>query len=163
MLFRRLGVVGLILAVLVVSIGLSSPVQAATDRVIYGDALGSGVQDWSWNTTVNAANASPVQAGTHSLAVTYTAAWAGLYLHLDSAQNTAGYDRIRFYVRGGSTTAQMRFVVDGTQAGATISAPSGSWTLVERTLGSLGAPATFHKLVPLPPQVHLKPFTICHK
>ncbi len=146
MLFRRFGAMGLVLTIVLVSIGLSTPVQAATDRVIYGDALGTGVQDWSWNTTVNAANASPVQAGTHSIAVTYTAAWAGLYLHLDSAQSTTGYDRIRFYVRGGSGTAQLSFAVDGTQAGAAISAAPGSWTLVERSLGSLGAPATIQEL-----------------
>lgn len=146
MLLRRLGIIGLVLAALGLSMGLSVPVQAATDRVIYGDTLGTGVQNWSWDTTVNAANTSPVQAGTQSLAVTYTAAWAGLYLHLDSPQSTAGYDRIRFYVRGGSATAQLRFSVDGTQAGANISAPAGSWTLVERTLGSLGAPATIQEL-----------------
>lgn len=146
MLLRRFGVMGLVLSALVVSIGLSAPAQAATDRVIYGDALGSGVQNWSWDTTVNAANGSPVQAGSASIAVTYDAAWAGLYLHLDSAQSTAGYDRIRFYVRGGSTTAQLRFVVDEVQAGAAISAAPGSWTLVERSLGSLGAPATIQEL-----------------
>lgn len=126
--------------------GASLQAQAATDRIIYGDAFGSGVGDWSWDTTVNAANTSPVQGGSNSLAVTYTAGWAGLYLHLDAPQSTAGYDRLRFYVRGGSTTAQLRFVVDGTQAGGTISAAPGSWTLVEATLGSLGAPATIQEL-----------------
>lgn len=142
---RALMVFGLV-AALMVPIGLTVPAQAAADRVIYGDALGSGVANWSWDTTINAANTSPVQAGSNSLAVSYTAAWAGLYLHLDAPQSTAGYDRIRFYVRGGSTTAQLRFLVDSTQAGGTISAPPGTWTLVEATLGSLGAPATIQEL-----------------
>ncbi|HRE02025.1 MAG TPA: glycoside hydrolase family 44 protein, partial [Ilumatobacteraceae bacterium] len=143
---KRWVVGALLLGLLLAPLSVSNTASAAVDRVIYADALGSGVQNWSWGTTVNAANPSPVQAGSASLAVTYTDAWAGLYLHLDAPQSTAGYDRIRFYIRGGSTTAQLRFVVDGTQAGGTISAPPGTWTMIEATLGALGSPGTIQDL-----------------
>jgi len=143
---KRWVVGALLLGLLLAPLSVSNTASAAVDRVIYADALGSGVQNWSWSTTVNAANPSPVQAGSASLAVTYTDAWAGFYLHLDAPQSTAGYDRIRFYIRGGSTTAQLRFVVDGTQAGGTISAPPGAWTMIEATLGALGSPGTIQDL-----------------
>ncbi len=143
---KRAFVVFGLLAVLLAPFGLSSPARAATDRVIYGDALGSGVQNWSWNTTANFSNTAPVQAGSNSIAVTYTAGDAGLYLHLEPAQSTAGYDRIRFYVRGGSTTAHLRFVVEGTQVGSDFTAPTGSWTMFEYSLGAMGSPTQISEL-----------------
>ncbi|MBL8093882.1 MAG: glycoside hydrolase family 44 protein [Anaerolineales bacterium] len=138
----RWAVAMVLMGLLLAPLGVSRPAQAAVDRVLYADALGSGVQNWSWDTTVNLANTSPVQAGSNAIAVTYTAAWGGLYLHLDTPQSTTGYDRFRFYVRGGSTTAHLRFQVNGTQSGGTITAPPGGWTLVEASLASVGSPAT---------------------
>ncbi len=143
---KRAYVVFGLLAVLLAPFGLSSPAQAATDRVIYGDALGSGVQNWSWDTTANFANTTPAQAGSASIAVTYTAGDAGLYLHLEPAQSTAGYDRIRFYVRGGSATAHLRFAVDSTQVGADFTAPTGAWTVFEYSLGAMGSPSQISEL-----------------
>ena len=62
---------------------LSAPstqaVPAAT-LTIYDNALATSWADWSWDTTVNFNNTSPVHGGNRSIAVTYTAAWAGLYL-----------------------------------------------------------------------------------
>ncbi len=126
--------------------GASLQAQAATDRVIYGDALGSGVQNWSWNTDADFSNGAPVQAGTASIAVSYTAGDAGLYLHLDPAQSTAGFDRIRFYVRGGSSAAQLRFAVNSTQVGTDFVAATGSWTMVEYGIGAMGSPAEISDL-----------------
>ena len=60
-------------------------VRAAADLLVYTDALASGWQDWSWDTTVNLSNAAPVYSGTASIAATYTSAWGGLYLHANSA------------------------------------------------------------------------------
>src|SRR3972149_374450 len=62
---------------------------AATTVVIYDDALGSGWANWSWAATINLSSTTPLRAGTHSIAVTYTSTgWGALYLHVDPAFDT---------------------------------------------------------------------------
>lgn len=73
--------------------------------MIYDDNLASGWQDWSWSTTRDFANPSPAYAGSHSLAVTYTAGWAGLYLATPTFSITQ-YTYLHFYVHGGARGGQ---------------------------------------------------------
>ncbi len=63
---------------------LTNHARAAGDVMIYADALNPGWQNWSWDSTVSFANATPVHSGSASIAVTFTAAWGGLYLHADT-------------------------------------------------------------------------------
>ena len=111
--------------------------------IIYGDALGSGWQDWSWNTTVNLNDAAPVHGGSQSIAVTYTVAWAGLYLHAEPAVDLSGYDTLRFWIHGGSAGHQQLRVVangDGSSTFA-ITATANTWAQFNVPLAALGRPA----------------------
>lgn len=45
----------------------------AADLTIYAEALAGGWADWSWDTTRDFVNTSPVHGGAHSLAVTFNA------------------------------------------------------------------------------------------
>ena len=73
-----------------------TPLFSAADSPIYSDALAAGWQDWSWDTTRNAANTQPVHSGNHSYAVDHTAAWGGFYLRAETAINNTGFTHLRF-------------------------------------------------------------------
>jgi hypothetical protein len=114
---------------------------------IYDDALGSGWQDWSWATTVNLNNASPVHGGSKSIAVTYTAAWAGLYLHIEPAVDLSGYDALRFWIHGGSAGHQhLRVVANNDSNSYPITLTANIWTQVNIPLSALGGPVTLGDL-----------------
>src|SRR5262245_45478432 len=87
--------------------------RASADRLpVYADSLAPGWQNWSWSTMVNFANASPAYGGSGaSISVSYTAAWAGLYLHNDSPVSTSSYTSVRFQIHGGASGGhQVRIV-----------------------------------------------------
>lgn len=126
----------------------ASPRAPLASAVIYGDALGSGWADWSWDTTVDVNNATPVHGGSQSMAVTFDAAWAGLYLHGDPAVDTSGYDGLRFWIHGGSAGGQQLRVVangDGSHAFPVTAQPN-TWTQVDVPLSALGSPAALSDL-----------------
>ncbi len=126
---------------------LTAPIMAvATDLTHYGDALAAGWQDWSWDTTDNFNNASPIQSGTKSISVQYTAAWASLYLHTDSALDLSGYDSLRFWIYGTSSGQQLRDVANGADPGYTLTATANQWAQINVPLISLGSPATLNDL-----------------
>lgn len=82
------------------------------DVVIYSDGLNSGWENWSWDTTVDLSSTSPVQSGSHALSATYTSAWAGLYLHSNTALTAQDYATLQFWIHGGSAGGQnMRVAV----------------------------------------------------
>ncbi len=54
----------------------ASMAAAATDITIYGDSL--TWDNWSWNTTINPNDTSPVAFGSRSMSVKFNSAWAGL-------------------------------------------------------------------------------------
>jgi hypothetical protein len=118
------------------------------DLVIYADNLGTGWANWSWNTTMDMAVTSPVQSGARSMAVTYNAGWAGLYLHADSAVDLSPYAQITFWVHGGATGGQrFRLVANGNgNTTATVTAQAGMWFRADIPLSSLGSPATLSDL-----------------
>lgn len=78
-------------------------------KVVYDEAL-NGWADWSWSTTRDFASTAQAHQGTKSIAVTYTAAWGGLYLHYGAGINPYGLSKLEFYVHGGSSGGQ-RMVV----------------------------------------------------
>jgi len=123
----------------------STPLAAL---IIYDDALNTGWQDWSWDTTVDLNNSTPAHGGSRSIAATYTAAWAGLYLHADPAVDLAGYDTLRFYLHGGSAGGQRLRVVANGSDGQTfaVTAPANTWTQIDVPLAALGNPATLSAL-----------------
>lgn len=137
----------LLCAVAIVLVGLPlAPVRGQTpageNLAIYGDALAGGWDDWSWNTTRDFSNGSPVYGGSHSLAVRFDAAWAGLYLHADPAVVGSGYTHLRFWLHGGAGGGQqIRIVANGSDAATvTVTAPAGAWQQYSIPLVSLGSP-----------------------
>jgi len=91
---------------LAVAAPFTSAVVQAADLPIYTDSLPSGWADWSWISTRNFANSSPVHGGTSSLAVRFDGAWGGLYLHANQAISTSGYSHLRFWINGGAAGNQ---------------------------------------------------------
>lgn len=89
------------------STGAESTQQSNT--TVYNDGLSNGWENWSWSSNVNADNYWPVASGNRSIAFTPHSAWAGLYLHKNSAIDTAGMQNLQFrlYV----TQANQQFAV----------------------------------------------------
>ena len=79
---------------------------AGADAVVYTDTLAAGWSNWSWGTAVSFSAGSPVHSGGAAIAVTYTAAWGGLYLHVEPPLAGASYRALRFFLHGGSAGGQ---------------------------------------------------------
>ncbi len=134
------------LGLIVQAVGMPAA-RAATNLPIYTDALASGWENWSWDTTINFNNTSPVQAGARSISAQFSAAWAGLYFHPSAEINLADYDRLRFWIHGGSAGGQRMIVAANQSAsGANITAQAGQWKEVVIPLSDLGSPATLTDL-----------------
>lgn len=135
---------------LTLAVSLLSVAQGAgaADIPVYTDTLSPAWQNWSWSSTLNFANRTPVHTGTQSLAVTYTAAWAGLYLHPTAGYATTQYDRLTFWLHGGSGGNQrLRIVANGDTAHTyPVTALANTWTQVTVPLSVLGSPATLSDL-----------------
>ena len=125
---------------------LTYPALAAADSPIYTDALAGGWQDWSWDTTHNFDNSQPVHSGSASIAVTYTAAWGGLYLHTDTALPASDYTAIRFWVHGGSTGGQLVYFNINGGGGYAFTVQANTWLSVTVPLAALGNPTTLSDL-----------------
>ena len=102
----------------------------------------------SWDTTVDLATLSPVHDGANSIAVTYTAAWGGLYLQTNSPFNSLDVRTLSFRIHGGTVGGQQIevWVRDGSNAASdhvAITAPTANtWTLVEIPVSAFGNPTT---------------------
>lgn len=123
-----------------------------SEQVVYSDSLAAGWQNWSWSTTANFATTSPVYSGSRSLAVTYSGAWGGLYLHTDVLIAGSAYDTLRFWVHGGSAGGQGVEVKLADAAlnfgvGVPVSIPANSWVKVDVPISSLGSPAQISGVV----------------
>jgi hypothetical protein len=143
-----LGLLSLVVVLLSLP-GTAQNSQAAEGLVVYEDALAPGWQDWgSWNGNYDYSNISPTYDGSvASIAVTYTGAWGGLYLHAN-AVDLSGYDTLRFWLHGGSVGGQQIYVViNYNNDGHQVTATAGTWQLVEIPLSELGSPTTVTDLV----------------
>lgn len=112
----------------------------ATDRVIYDDALATGWDNWSWDSTIDFAATDATHSGSAALAITINAAWAGLYLH---SQTGLQYQTLRFWIRGNGQTLVV-FLANQSGAfveGARITPPLNTWTQVDVPLTALNGAA----------------------
>jgi hypothetical protein len=135
------------LATLLVALSLSLPAQAAP-QAVYADALAAGWADWSWGASVDLAATAPVHGGSHSIAVTYTGGWQGLYLAYPGGLSTLGFSKLRFYVHGGSGGGQLLQVYAVRASGgggppvSVASLAANTWTEIQIPLTDLGAANT---------------------
>ncbi len=129
----------------------NTPTPVSGGLVIYDDA--TAWDNWSWSATVNLNNASPVYAGSKSVAVTLTSAWGALSLRKSPVVSTGGYDRITFWIHGGSGgTRQLKFFTQSQDSGGesssvNVDAPAGTWTQVTIPLSSLGNPTQIARII----------------
>lgn len=131
--------------------GTPTPVPTVS-LIIYDDALATGWDDWSWDTTRDFANTNPVYDGSYSLATTYTAAWGGLYLH-HADVSLSPYLSLHFYINGGAAGGQNVGVSLADTNGNFLTQqsvtdyiadhviPAGQWREVSIPLSSLGGPS----------------------
>lgn len=140
---------GRLLAFLLI-LGFAFP-AAAADLVIYGDALASGWEtDWSWSTT-EVVDTTLKVSGASSLAVTYSAPWAGLSFRTSPAVSTAGYTSVRFSVYGRTGSGKLSLFNQTTDTGPyspgyAFTPAANTWTLINVPLSALGNPAQIAQL-----------------
>jgi hypothetical protein len=79
--------------------------QAQSNLTIYADSLATGWLDYSYNTTRNFANTSPVHAGNDSISATITSAYGGIQLFHPPMTNSA-YGFVSFWLNGGAAGGQ---------------------------------------------------------
>jgi len=121
--------------------------------VIYADGLTAGWSDWSWSTTTNFANVTPVQSGARSLAVTYTSGWGGLSLRAPFvlANPSATYGNLTFWVHGGGAVRNLRVYTHPddsitTSAMVNFVTTANTWTQITVPLSALGNPAFISRI-----------------
>ncbi len=79
--------------------------------VLYDEAVATGWADWSWWTTLNPSNTSPVQAGTYSLSATYSQPWAGISYHHNNFDSSP-YDDLELSVYTTTSTNLYFYLTD---------------------------------------------------
>src|SRR5512136_1431102 len=134
----KLGRIALLVCLLVAGAGLVGlPVsQAADDLPVYTDALATGWQDWDYNdVTRNYANASPVHAGSASIAVTCNEDWSALQIGYYSGNlDVSAYDTLRFWINGGSQGGQQIDLQIDYNTIQSITLQANTWTRVDVSL-----------------------------
>ena len=134
---------------LVSSFAFATAAQAA-DLTIYEDALASGWHDWSWSMR-SATDTTCKATGASSLAVTYTAGWAGLSFRRAPAVNTAGYSAIRFAVFGRTGSGRLSLVIQSTDGGpgsqrVEFTPTPNVWSEINVPLSALGNPTQIARI-----------------
>jgi hypothetical protein len=124
---------------LLCALGLSS---TKADQIIYDDALQNGWANWSYSTTCDFNNGSPLHGGTKSLAVTITDAWGALSLWHGNFDSTP-YSDITFWIHGGTSGGQQLQIygeLNGvSQPAVSLPLPTaGTWQQVTVSLASMG-------------------------
>jgi hypothetical protein len=76
----------------------NNPAPIPASLSVYDDSL--HWDNWSWGTSINTANTSPIYSGSRSMAVTYNNAWAGLSFH-SSGLNTSSLSHLHFAIAMG--------------------------------------------------------------
>ena len=120
--------------VLLVAALLGRPaVLAQANLTIYSDSLASGWLDYSYGTTRNFANPSPVHSGSASISATITNAYGGIQLFHSPMTNSA-YAFVSFWLNGGSSGGQQLQMYGN--LGSPPSAQSGRFSLAAPTINT---------------------------
>jgi hypothetical protein len=124
------------------------PAGAQSNQTVYDDALQNGWENWSWSAT-DLNSTDYLHSGSHSVKVTYTAAYQGFYLH-HAAFSTSPYSSLTFWINGGATNGRninvQALLNDTAQAGVPLnsyisggSVAANAWRQVTIPLSALGA------------------------
>ena len=116
----------------------------SANGVIYDDALGSGWNNYSWNTTVTFDETTPVRNGMNSLGARFELGWAGLYLDASAPLPSADFPVLSFWLHGGFGGQTIRLtLIDGADnflAPYNITPVANAWTYYEIPVSALGNP-----------------------
>jgi hypothetical protein len=107
---------------------LSGP---AANGTIYSEGLTSGWENWSWGSSLNFDNGSPVVSGRKSLTFTTLSPWAGLYLHSNGVIDTSSFSNLQFSLYASQTN--QKFAV-------TLVSENNQMTVSPLTLDQFGTP-----------------------
>jgi hypothetical protein len=127
-------------------------VPSQKDLAIYKDGVADNWSSWSWGSTINFDNTTPVHSGSKSIAVTYTDGWSALYLHIDEPITSADFTEIRFWVNASKENEKISFkVIDDSNGnwdnGAEILLKANAWIEVTVPLENVGNPKLIGGLV----------------
>ncbi|HWX21313.1 MAG TPA: glycoside hydrolase family 44 protein [Candidatus Binatia bacterium] len=119
-----------------------SRLSAQTDQQVYTDSLQNSWNNWSWGSTINLGNTSPVYDGSSSISITITNGYAALYLE-HTAFDSTPYTNLTFWVHGGSSAGQplaVRATLGGTVTSNqyNFSPTASTWQQITVPLSSLG-------------------------
>jgi len=125
----RLGI-PLKLSKLILALLLAVPAlcRAQSNLTIYSDSLAAGWQNWSYTSTQNFANTSPVHSGSDSISVTITGAYGGLQLYHPDMTNT-NYSSLTFWLNGGPNGGQQLQMYGNLDVGGTFTTQGARYSL----------------------------------
>ncbi|GAA4469675.1 hypothetical protein GCM10023189_57080 [Nibrella saemangeumensis] len=134
------------------SVSVTTPAcPPSGSEVIYGEALSSNWQEWSWSLQTNYANTSPVKVGTYSASLAYTDGWGGWSIIRNSYFMPSPQTTLRFwiYATTNKTIGVTTYAENESLPGATFSfvPASNGWQEVVITMPQLGNPARIKRLV----------------
>jgi hypothetical protein len=117
----------------------------AAGVTLYGDALASGWEDWSWGGQSHSyANPSPVHTGSASIRVQFTGGWSAVQIGTNATPpTTTTNNTLEFWINGGPTGGQSVQVVAGdgcSSASQNLTLTANTWTKVSLAFTSPGAP-----------------------
>ena len=98
------------------------PPDDSVTRLIYGDALAAGWENWSWGTTVNFNQTAQVAAGAKAILADANS-WSALSLYHAPIDTTA-YDYLSFYVRQAAATTALHVTVNDGDDNALLDVPA---------------------------------------
>lgn len=117
--------------------------------IIYEDALATGWQNWSWDSSVNFSSIAPVHNGAAAVAVTFNAAWAGFSLRTSPPLAANVYTHLEFWIYGNgrAQTLYTQPSDSGTASPAYHFTPAANtWTLIIVPLIALGSPSAIARI-----------------
>jgi hypothetical protein len=119
----------------------------AAGVTLYGDALASGWEDWSWGgQSHNYANASPVHGGSASIRIQFTGGWSAVQIGTNATPPaTPTNNTLEFWINGGASGGQSVQVVAGddcSSASQNLTLTANTWTKVSLAFTSPGSPTT---------------------
>jgi hypothetical protein len=102
--------------------------RAQSNLIIYSDSLAAGWQNWSYTSTENFTNPSPVHSGSNSISVTITGAYGGLQLGHSDMTNT-NYSSLTFWLNGGTNGGQQLQMYGDLDMGGTVTSQGARYSL----------------------------------
>ncbi|HEX2535837.1 MAG TPA: IPT/TIG domain-containing protein [Chitinophagaceae bacterium] len=100
---------------------------------VFGDALHTNIENWSWSTNLSAVPENAI-TGTSALKAEYTGSWGGIQLHLKSKLDLAPYKRVAFWIKGADVDKKIQFSLDWNKM-QVLNVPANVWTYFSFDLG----------------------------